>query len=156
MKRMLAIAVVALLAWLGFAGTAAAGDEFDDALWDKCSAEFDAALDDLTADLDDVAFDQFLYDWDDIWYKWEIGQISDHELVVALDELTGGLFSEFLDCLDAGHPVKPGIDKPGPVPTSVPAGTALPATGAPALIGLVGLGLAGAGGLLLVGRRLIR
>lgn len=162
MKRLVAVVVMSLLAVLGFTGTASANEELtpeQQAQFDKCEAEFFDALDAHVADFDQVQFDQFVYDWEDLWTKYDKGLISDEELIAGLDEITDGLFSEFLECLGTDEPVEPDdkpADKPAVVPTSVPAGLHEPDTGAGITAALVGLGLVAAAGVTLLARRTSR
>jgi hypothetical protein len=153
MKRVVAVVVMSVLAVLGFTGTASALTPAEEELFEKCEAEFADALDAHLAGLDDVEFAQFEYDWNDLWTQYEKELISDEQLIAGLDEITGGLFSEFLDCLDSEEPKKPDMDKPAAVPTSVPAGYEEPDTGAGVTAALVGLGLAAAAGVTLLARR---
>jgi hypothetical protein len=155
MKRVVAVVVMSVLAVLGFTGTASALTPAEEELFEKCEAEFEDALDAHLAGLDDVEFAQFEYDWNDLWTQYEKELISDEQLIAGLDEITGGLFSEFLDCLDSEEPKKPDMDKPAAVPTSVPAGYEEPDTGAGVTAALVGLGLAAAAGLTLLARRAV-
>lgn len=157
MKRVLAITVMSVLAFLGFAGTASAADDIDEALLEKCEAEFGEAFFALTDHLDDVQFEQLLYDIDDVFFRFEQGLINEAQLEAELEALLPGLvgiFIDFFDCIDSDVPKKPDTRKPATVPTAVPAG-ALPDTGAGATAALVGLGLAAAGGAILLGRRLV-
>lgn len=158
MKRLVAVVVMSLLAVLGFTGTASALTPDEEALLEKCEDEFFDALDAHLADFDQVEFDQFVYDWEDLWTKHDKGLISDEELIAGLDEITDGLFSEFLECLSTDEPVEPDEkpdDKPVVVPTSVPAGLHEPDTGSGITAALVGLGLAAVAGVALLARRAV-
>jgi hypothetical protein len=155
MKRVVAVVIMSVLAVLGFTGTASALTPAEEELFEKCEAEFEDALDAHLAGLDDVEFAQFEYDWNDLWTKYDEGLISDEELISGLDGITGGLFSEFLDCLDTEEPKKPDMDKSPAVPTSVPAGNTEPDTGAGVTAALVGLGLIAAAGAVMLTRRLV-
>lgn len=155
MKRVVAVVVMLVLAVFGFTGTASALTPDEEALLEKCEAEFEDALDAYLADLDDVEFAQFEYDWNDLWTKYDKGLISDEQLIAGLDEITGGLFSEFLDCLDTEEPKKPDMDKPAAVPTSVPAGYEEPDSGAGVTAAIVVIGLAAAASATLLTRRTV-
>lgn len=158
LKKLLAIIAVTLLASLGIVSTAAATTEEERI--EECGAAFDDGFFALTDHLDDVEFFLLVYDIEDLFHKFEIGQISEAELVAGLDALLPGLvdlFIEFFECVDAGEPVKPPVSKkPGPVPTSVPAGHDTPEGTPVASVAVIGLGAAGAlTGLLLLRRRLV-
>ncbi|HEU4543237.1 MAG TPA: hypothetical protein VFR23_19055 [Jiangellaceae bacterium] len=158
MKRVLAVAVMTVLAFLGFAGTASAADDIDEEQLAKCEAEFDEAFLDLTAHLDDVEFEQLLYSIDDLFTRFDMGDLTEEELEAGLEELLPGLvdlFVEFGECLGSEEPKKPDMDGPTTVPTSVPAGHTEPDTGAGVTAALVALGLAAAGGGILLARRLV-
>jgi hypothetical protein len=155
MKKLLAIALVTLIASLGFAGTAAATTEQERVA--QCEAAFDEKFLDMTAHLDDVQFFQLLYDIEDLFNRFDMGHITEDELLAGLDALLPGLVNliiEFFDCIDAEEPVKPPIKKkPGPVPTSVPAGHDSPDGGPVASVVLIGLSAAAVSGLLILLRR---
>jgi LPXTG-motif cell wall-anchored protein len=155
MKRVLAIAVMSVLAFFGFAGTASASDELTPQE-EQCFDEFFEAFDDLTAHLDDVEFEQLVYDINDLLTKFDMGQLTLEELEAELNALLPGVFDllvELEECLGVEGPTMPDVPrKPAAVPTSVPAG-ALPDTGAGIAPALVGLGLAAAGGAVLLARR---
>ncbi len=158
MTRVVAVVVMAVLGIFGFISTASASQELtpeQEALFKKCEAEFADALSEFLADHDEVELFQFDYSWNDLWTQYEEGMISDKELIAGLDEITGGLFSEFLECLGFDRPVKPD-NEPVVVPTSVPAGHDDPDTGAGVTIALITFGLAATAATALMARRLLK